>query len=235
MALPAAGPSVTCNLASRTFLWVTRRKMAMMPAHGISEVTERRAGTRAPNDRAKLASPRASLDTTGAAWTMNRPRGDRWTGVTGEPTGLSRGAGVDDSDFDGAVDAYRRALGMFVTGDARQVLDLFSRREDVTLANPLGPPRRGWADVEKGVSEAAANFVGGSVRFEEVSRYSTSDLGYVVQLERCEVQFAGRDGIIPSSLRVTMVFRREGDNWRVAHRHADPITAARPISTVIDT
>lgn len=142
---------------------------------------------------------------------------------------------MDDSDFDGAVDAYRRALGVFVTGDARKVLDLFSRREDVTLANPLGQPRRGWADVENAVSEAAANFVGGSIRFEEVSRYSTSDLVYVVQLERCEVQFAGRDGIIPSSLRVTMVFRREGDNWRVTHRHADPITTARPISTVIDT
>ena len=73
------------------------------------------------------------------------------------------------------------------------------------------------------------------VRFEEVSRYSTSDLGYVVQLERCELQFVGSNDMIPSSLRVTMIFRREGDTWRVAHRHADPITTARPISTVIDT
>lgn len=141
---------------------------------------------------------------------------------------------MDDRDFDGAIQAYRRALGTFVKGDPREVMELFSRREDVTLANPLGPPRRGRVDVERAVSEAAANFVGGSVRFEEVSRYSTSDLGYVVQLERCDVQFAGSDGVIPSSLRATMVFRREGDSWRVAHRHADPITTARPISTVID-
>jgi ketosteroid isomerase-like protein len=158
------------------------------------------------------------------------------SGVLGEQTRLvTRRAGVDDSDFDGVVEAYRRALGAFVKGDARQVTDLFSRQDDVTLANPLGPPRRGWADVEKGIAEAAAHFVDGSIRFEEVSRYSTPDLGYVVQLERSELQFAGSQDMTPSSLRVTMIFRREGDDWRVAHRHADPITTTRPISTVIDT
>ena len=48
------------------------------------------------------------------------------------------------------------------------------------------------------------------------------------------MQLAGSDEMVPSTLRVTMIFRREGDNWKVAHRHADPITATRPISTIID-
>jgi ketosteroid isomerase-like protein len=138
-------------------------------------------------------------------------------------------------DFDGVVEAYRQALHSFVKGDSGPVKEHFSRRDDVTLANPLGPPRLGWVEVESAIEGAAANFVAGSVQFEEVSRYSTPDLGYVVQLERYEVQLVGSEAVAPSSLRVTMIFRSEADTWKVAHRHADPITTAQPISTIIDT
>jgi ketosteroid isomerase-like protein len=141
---------------------------------------------------------------------------------------------VSPSDFDGVIAAYRQALQEFAKGDPRPVAELFSRRDDVTLANPLGPPRLGWADVQKAIEAAAANFAGGSVDFEEVSRYATPDLGYVVQLERQEAQLAGREDKARISLRVTMVFRREGETWKVAHRHADPITTARPITTIIE-
>ena len=141
---------------------------------------------------------------------------------------------MSQHDFDGVVEAYRQSLEAFFKGDPRQVQALYSRRDDVTLANPLGPPRRGWADVEKAIDEAAAHFTDGSAQFEEVSRYATSDLGYIVQLERTEVRLAGSEDMKPSSLRVTMIFRREGDTWTVVHRHADPITTARPISTVLE-
>ncbi len=142
---------------------------------------------------------------------------------------------MSHDDFDGVIKAYREALQAFVKGDPKPVLEHFSRRDDVTLANPLGPPRLGRAEVEKTVEAAAANFKGGSMRFEEISRFATPDLGYAVWLERADVQLAGSEGLQPSSLRVTMIFRREGDTWKVAHRHADPITTARPISTILDT
>ena len=79
---------------------------------------------------------------------------------------------------------------------------LFSRRADVTLANPLGPPRRGPEDVEKAIKAAAANFSGGTVRFQEVSRFQTADLGYVVHLEVNEVRLSGRAERERSTLRV---------------------------------
>jgi ketosteroid isomerase-like protein len=142
---------------------------------------------------------------------------------------------VSQGDFDGVIEAYRQALDAFLRGDTKPVLELFSQQDDVTLANPLGPPRRGRANVEKAIEEAAANFNGGSNRCEEVSRYSTPDLGYIVQLERAEARLAGSEDKARISLRVTMIFRREGDTWKVAHRHADPITTARPITSAIET
>jgi ketosteroid isomerase-like protein len=138
--------------------------------------------------------------------------------------------------FDGAVEAFRHALDSFVKGDPQPCADFFSQRDDVTLANPLGPPRIGPAAVDAAIAEAAATLRDGVVRgCEEVSRYSTADLGYVVQIERTDARLPGSEDIASLALRVTMIFRREGDTWRVAHRHADPITTARSIGTVVET
>jgi ketosteroid isomerase-like protein len=145
-------------------------------------------------------------------------------------------ANTAPSDFDGAIEAFRAALAQYVKGDPRRVLELFSQRDDVTLANPLGPPHRGPAEVDEAGAAAAAHLRDGSIRgFEEVSRYSTADLGYVVQIERAQARLAGADDMSPIALRVTLIFRREGDTWRVVHRHADPITTARPITTTIES
>ena len=57
---------------------------------------------------------------------------------------------------------------------------------------------------------------------------------YRQALERQEARLTGREDMARISLRVTMVFRREGDTWKVVHRHADPITTARAITTIIE-
>ena len=142
---------------------------------------------------------------------------------------------MPQTDFDGAVKAYRQALDHFVKGDPEPAKGFFSRRDDVTLANPLGPPRRGPAEVDKTITDAAAYFTDGSMRIEEISRYSTPDLGYVVQLEQTQARLQGSNDMTPFSLRATIVFRLEGDTWKVAHRHADPITTVRPIGSLIQT
>jgi ketosteroid isomerase-like protein len=146
-------------------------------------------------------------------------------------------ANGDHSGFDRAIEAFRQALEPYLKGDAGPVLDLLSRAEDVTLLNPLGPPTHGQAEVRRAGSQAAAMLRDGSVRgFEEVVRYSTPDLGYIVQLERTQARFENTGTTMnPIALRVTMIFRREGETWRVVHRHADPITTARPITTAIES
>lgn len=149
---------------------------------------------------------------------------------------------MTDSDLNDAVQGYNEALGDFVKGDAEPCASFFSQREDVTLANPLGPPQRGPAAVRRTMDAAAGNFAEGgpfwfddvTMSFEEVSRFATPDLAYVVQLEKCEGRLAGRDETVVIELRVTMVYRREDDGtWRVVHRHADPITTDRPLRTAV--
>ena len=104
---------------------------------------------------------------------------------------------------------------------------MFSQREDVTLANPLGPVARGRAAVEERLERAASNYRDGELTgFEQIAKYETPELAYLVEVERVRAKVGGREELAPVALRVTSIFRPEGDTWKVVHRHADPITRA---------
>jgi ketosteroid isomerase-like protein len=141
-------------------------------------------------------------------------------------------AAVDDVDQ--LIEQYQLALGEFVKGNPEPVQKLYSHRDDVTLANPLGPPARGWEQVAATIERAASQFRDGEmVAFETVAKYVTPELAYVMWIERQEAKFGGREDVAPIALRVTMIFRPEDGAWKVVHRHADPITATRPVESVI--
>ncbi len=137
--------------------------------------------------------------------------------------------------FDDALDAFNKALNRYLNGDPGPVLAVFSRHDDVTLCNPIGPPCRGRADVERASAEPSSHFTEGEVSgLEEVSRFVAADLGYVVRIERGQMHIDGSSEPVPYSLRVTLIFRREGDTWKIVHRHADPITTPRPLASAME-
>ena len=141
-------------------------------------------------------------------------------------------AGVDD--LDEVIEQYNLALGEFVKGNPEPVKQMFSHQEDVTLANPLGPPVRGWEQVAETIDRAASNFRDGEFTgFENVVKYVTPDLAYIVEIERTKAKVGGREDVAPSALRVTMIFRPEEGTWKVVHRHADPITTPQPPESLI--
>jgi hypothetical protein len=63
----------------------------------------------------------------------------------------------------------------------------------------------------------------------------SGSLGYTFEIEHFETKVAGSDELTPVSLRVTSIFRLEGDSWKLLHRHADPITTLQPGESVIRT
>src|ERR671916_180445 len=137
-------------------------------------------------------------------------------------------------DVDKLIEQYQLALDEFMKGNPEPVQKLFSHREDASLANPYGPPVRGWDEVAKTTEHAASlrrdgEFLG----YEIVSKYATSELAYVVQIERAKAKIGASDEIAPYAVRSTMIFRREEGEWKVVHRHADPITTPQPAESVI--
>jgi hypothetical protein len=64
-------------------------------------------------------------------------------------------AAVDDVDQ--LIEQYHQALDEFVKENPEPVKKLFSHQDNVTLANPLGPPAHGWEQVAPTIERAASN------------------------------------------------------------------------------
>jgi ketosteroid isomerase-like protein len=138
-------------------------------------------------------------------------------------------------DVDELIERYDLALGEFVKGDPEPVKELFSGKDDVILANPLGPPALGKDEVSKTIEHAATTIRDGEIiGFEIISKYVTDELAYVLRIERQEAKMGASEEITPFALRVTMIFRPEEEGeWKVVHRHADPITTAQPAESIL--
>jgi len=137
-------------------------------------------------------------------------------------------------NLDHVIEQYHRALGEFMKGEYEPAKRLFSEREDVTLGNPFGPFARGLTQVVETMKRAASNYRDGEASgFDAISKYVTSDLAYIVEVERLKSKVGGREDISQVNLRVTSIFRREDGHWRLVHRHADPVTTVQPAESVL--
>jgi hypothetical protein len=99
-------------------------------------------------------------------------------------------------ELDKVLQQWQPAVDEFQRGNPKPVQELFSHREDVTLANPLGPAApgigpvaHGWEQVAKTQEHAASQFRDAeSVSLEIVEKHATPELAYVVHIERAKAK-----------------------------------------------
>lgn len=141
---------------------------------------------------------------------------------------------MDTTNFDNVVQQSHLALGEFVKGNPEPLKGMYSHTEDVSLANPYGPAVRGWQQAAQTMDRAAQNYTDGEATgFEVTAKNVTSELAYIVEVERYRARVGGSSDQAELALRVTTIFRPEDGTWKIVHRHADPITSARPVESVI--
>ena len=102
-------------------------------------------------------------------------------------------------------------------GDASKRRAIWSRTDPVSV---LGAWRnaRGQAEIDALFAHLAASFSDcTSYEFELLEAEVLGDAAYTVGLEHTSASVNG----VPSSytLRATQLYRREGGEWKVAHRH----------------
>jgi ketosteroid isomerase-like protein len=111
----------------------------------------------------------------------------------------------------------------FMNGDMARWLALTPHSDDFSLVSPFGCWTTGGFDASpERLSEMAGYFTSGTTSLEVISTYATADMIVLVVVER---QHAVVGGLPPQdwSLRVTLVFQRNGAAWELVHRHADPL------------
>jgi ketosteroid isomerase-like protein len=133
---------------------------------------------------------------------------------------------MDHREF---CEQFQPAFDEFAKGNPEPTKALYSHRDDATLANPFGPAVRGWDQVSETLDHASSRFRDGEfIATERIAEYATADLVCLLDLEHWKARVGERSEVEPFDLRVTTTLRREDGEWKIVHRHADPITSSDP-------
>lgn len=119
------------------------------------------------------------------------------------------------------LDRHLVAVDAFHNADTGPWHRIWSTDEPISLYPPGRPPAVGRQAVVTTFEAAADRLSDGSDARLEVHHVEVSgDLAVLTGLES-GVLSAGGGPIVPQTLRVTLVYRREDGGWRMVHRHAD--------------
>ncbi|MBN9982256.1 YybH family protein [Rhizobium laguerreae] len=136
---------------------------------------------------------------------------------------VAHAAPASDAALLGIIHRTEQQAAAFMAGDMTRWANLIRLDDDFTLMQPFGgSASHGFDDSPEHLAELARFFRNGGGTLEVEKSYVSGDLIVLVMIERQH----GEVGSLPDqnwSLRVTQVYRRHGSEWRLAHRHADPL------------
>ena len=111
----------------------------------------------------------------------------------------------------------------FMHGDMDRWLSHVHIAPDFTLMQPFGgAASQGFDASPERLAELSRFFKNGETTLDVVQTHASDALVVLVMVERQH----GEVGGLPDqnwSLRVTEVYRKDGSEWQLAHRHADPL------------
>lgn len=125
-------------------------------------------------------------------------------------------------DFEQFMKQREQAAGAYVSGDAALLGQIVTQASPATFFDPGGGWTQGAGEVSARYERDAASFAPGSEnRFEILHMAASGDIAYWVGFQRASARMRGSDEPVAFNIRVTELFRREGDSWKLIHRHAD--------------
>jgi ketosteroid isomerase-like protein len=130
----------------------------------------------------------------------------------------------EQHDFEQFMKRRSEVALAYINGDASPLGEIVTHHSPATFFAPPGGYRQGaeavWSQYER---DATLFESGGEGQFEILHMGASDGLAYWIGFQRATAHLHGRPEAVPFNLRVTELFRREGDGWKLIHRHADPL------------
>ena len=136
----------------------------------------------------------------------------------------------DEQSFSAFLPQWETAQGRFINGDPTLWKQKASHGDDVSIFGAFGGFEKGWAQVGPRNDWASGQFEdsGAKQNIEYVNKGASGDWAFTISIERQVAQIKGQEAPKARALRVTQIFRKEGDSWKLLHRHADPLVERLP-------
>ena len=136
---------------------------------------------------------------------------------------LSAHAAAENDATAGLIERAREKNAAFMRGDMDRWLQLVRIAQDFTLMQPFGgPASRGFDASPKRLADLSRYFREGETELEVAQTYASDALVVLVMVEHQRAEVGGL-AAQDWSLRVTEVYRKDGMEWQLVHRHADPL------------
>jgi len=148
----------------------------------------------------------------------------QWLAASGSFASVAIAAAADSETAD-LLARSEKSNALLMRGEVTAYRAMNPLSDDFTLMSPFGgTPTRGSQMTEEKWDAMSRFFRNGTLTQEVVQCYASPDMIVLAVIERAYVEV----GTLPAqnwALRVTLVYRRERGEWKLAHRHADPLVA----------
>ncbi len=121
-----------------------------------------------------------------------------------------------------ASNKFYAALNQTLCGENNRMADVWSHNSSVTTLHPIGGREVGWDKVNDSFNQVSKIASDGRVVLKNQMIQVFSDMAFEVGIEQVQqLTLAGQD--VKGEVRVTNIYHKDGDAWKMIHHHSDTL------------
>ena len=124
-----------------------------------------------------------------------------------------------EDDVRAASKRFYTALTRMAKGNTGTMADIWSRSASVTAMHPIGGRQVGWDAIRDSFDQVGGLASDGEIELRDQLIHVMGDVAYEIGIEYGEFKLDGQK--ISIDHRVTNIYRRENEGWKLVHHHAD--------------